>query len=145
MFSKKERLMVGNVDPNTLLQNVHNTMQQQAIVPIAPAAGGGFLGMGQNAGYGVKPKVSVSVFPGPGGHAVDINVVAEFDQSSYVVVILLFVFFWPIAALLIFLAYQAFEQRATYAINALRASLGPYAMAAPAPALPGPQYPPQGH
>jgi hypothetical protein len=139
MFSKKERLFLQNVDPNTLLQTVQSTLQQQAIVPTAPT-GGGYLGIGPNIGYGIKPKVTVTVIPAQGGHFVDISIGTEFDQSSMVLAIILLVIFWPILALLAFFAYQGFEQRAGYMLATLRSVLAPYAGANPG--APGAYYPP---
>jgi hypothetical protein len=145
MFNKKDRVFVTRVDPNTLMQTLQGTLAQLGYQPAGPA-GVGYMCVGAPLGYGVIPKVLVNVMPaqfpsGQGGHVIDVDVRSDIDQSSLIIAIVLAFFFFPIAAILAFVAYQNFEQHATYVVTAVRNSVGPYMAAPPAGPMPYP-YPP---
>ena len=134
MLKKQERHFVTpGVGQEQLFTALQGALQQYG-VPVM-AAHNQLVGVGANAGNGVKPKVTVALYPTHDGQFADLTVAADFDQTNIIIFVVLLVVFWPVAVLLLYLAHQTFERRAGELMYAMRTAAAPHLRAPPMPGM----------
>lgn len=76
--------------------------------PIGPGA---LRAIGRGDSYGVAPELTIQLQPGPQGAQVQVRYGASLSQGAVIALVVLVLVFWPVAALLAWLAYKDFTTR----------------------------------
>jgi hypothetical protein len=101
-------------------------------------------GRGQQAVYGIVPKVAITAQPVQGGFFLDVRMSPDFESNGLILFVVAWVLFFPIALILGVLAYQDWETRQRQLFYAVWSPLA--GKMGPPPgyqAMPMPGYPPQ--
>lgn len=82
-------------------------------------------GRGNVASWGMVPKVLVSSMPTQEGFFLDVKTTPDVEGGGVVILIVCWVFFFPLAIILGFLAYQDWQNRQTQLSQLIWPPLGP--------------------
>jgi hypothetical protein len=91
-------------------------------------------GRSLRAQWGLLTTVTVRMQPAQGGTAVQVQIGAELDTTSIVILVVCVLLFWPVAAVLGYMGYDDFQKRRTAIMYAIWQNLG----AGPPPGPPSP-------
>ncbi|MCK6534728.1 MAG: hypothetical protein L6Q84_17285 [Polyangiaceae bacterium] len=138
MLDKNERQFFAQEHAESVLQTVTGTLHAQG-VPLAQTGPNQWAGRGQVPSHGIVPKVLVSMMPVQGGFFLEVRAVADIESNAIVLLIVLWLVFFPVAIILAVMAYQDWERRQLYLFQSVWAPLA-NRIAAP----PGPQFGPPG-
>lgn len=123
MFDKTDRQFFSGQDVQGVVGTIQQALHAQGI-PTQQTGPTTWAGRGTVPAWGLVPKVAISVAPSPQGFYVDIRVLADVEGSGIVGFILAWIFFFPVAILLGYMAYQDFTQRRDYLIHSLWSPVG---------------------
>lgn len=123
MFTRTDSFFIATTDTQGVIQALSQALVARGMAP--PQANAGWLATrGSPVGNGVTPSVIVQLFPAQGGMQVNAQVKAELDNM--VVLIICFLFFWPLALYFGYMAYQSFQYAANDLTGTMRYALTPY-------------------
>ena len=88
-------------------------------------------GKGQQASYGMTPKVTLTTMPTQNGFSVDARVAADFETNGIIILVVAWLFFFPVAIILGILGYQDWQTRQNQLLAAIWAPVQ-HRMLAPA-------------
>jgi hypothetical protein len=88
-----------------------------------------WLGQGMVASWGVTPRVSLSIVPSPSGFYVDIRISAQPEGSAVALLVVSWMFCFPLTILFGYLAYQDFTERRNQLLHTLWSSVSHLAIA----------------
>jgi hypothetical protein len=110
MFEQSDyRVLPGAGD--AFAQAIPERVGQATGVPLVPYAPGAWSGRSLGKSWNVSLLVSVQTMPGPGGLGVQITTGAEVDQTGWILLCVMLVFFWPAALVVGYLGYDDFNKR----------------------------------
>lgn len=132
MIDKVDRRYFSGIDMPSILQSLQGTLYQQGIV-LQQVAPNSWSGRGQAPSYGIVPKVGITAMPMQDGVSVDLRVSADLEGNGIVILVIAWLFFFPVAIILIVLGYQDFDRRATQIVAAVWAPLSHKMVGAPVP------------
>jgi hypothetical protein len=115
---------------------------QAALAQVQQTMPAFWQGRSATASWGMFTTVSVRMQPSPGGTSVQLQVGAELETMSIVILVVCVLLFWPIALVLGYLAYDDFQKRRAAMMYAIWTALG--AGPPPAPTSPYGVKPPPG-
>ncbi len=118
MLDKTEQKFLTGEDSQTVVQSISSVLYQSGIA-LTQTGPTQWSGRGTVASYGMVPKVSLTLNPGQGGSYCDIRVGPDFETNSVVIILVAWLFFFPIAIVLLVLGYQDWQNRQTYLFQSL--------------------------
>lgn len=132
MLDKVDRRWFSGTDPVSILQSIQGTLYQYGIQAqqVGPAS---WSGRGQHPSWGIVPKVGFTITEAQGSVMVDLRVSADIEGNGIVVLVLCWLFFFPLAIVFGVLGYQDFDRRAHEILAAVWAPLSHKLIAPPAP------------
>jgi len=134
MLDKNDRRYLRGSDPTAIVGSIQGVVYQLGI-QLQQTGPNMWVGRGTQASYGMAPKVAVTVTPFPEGFCVDVAVSPDFESNSIVILVVAWLFFFPVAVILAVLGYQDWERRAQWLQSAIWTPLAHLMMAPPAPAF----------
>lgn len=139
MLDKNERQFFSQDHAASVIQTLTGTLHAMGI-PLTQTGPNQWSGRGQVASHGIVPKVLVTMAPMQNGFFLDVRAIADIESNSVVLLIVLWLVFFPVAIILGFMAYQDWERRQVQFFQAVWTPLA-NRMAQP----PGPQFGPPGY
>ncbi len=118
MLDKTDQKFLSGDDQQTLVQSMSSVLYQSGI-PLQQTGPSQWSGRGSLASYGMVPKVSITLNPGQGGSYCSIRVAPDFETNSVVIILVAWLFFFPIALVLLYLGYQDWQNRQNYLFQSL--------------------------
>lgn len=144
MLDKIDRRYFAGSEAGLLASSIQGTLYQYGIhsQQIGPSS---WSARGTHGAWSLVPKVGFSIAPVQGGLAVDVRVSPDIETNGIIILVVAWVFFFPVAIVLGLLAYQDWERRSAEIMNAIWAPLASKMIAPQAPAWgvpPAPAPPP---
>lgn len=133
MLDKNEQKFITGTDTASVVQSLGGTLYQWG-VPLQQTGPTQWAGRGTQASYGMVPKVSVTLTQAQGGFFCDIRVAADFETNGIVILIVAWLFFFPVAIILAYMGYQDWQGRQNQLFYALWTPLANRLAQPPAPA-----------
>ena len=118
MIDKNERQFFRGQDMQSVLNTLNGTLQQWSI-GLQQTGVNMWAGKGTQASYGMMPKVAITMTPVQEGFFVDIRISSDFKGEALVILIVSWLFFFPVALILAYLGYQDWTQRQTQLFQAI--------------------------
>jgi hypothetical protein len=132
MLDKIDRRYFGGSDLQSIVAAVHAALHQQGI-GLQQTGPSGWSGRGQQPSYGVVPRVGLTLTQTPQGAIADLRVSPDLEGSGIVLFVVAWLFFFPVAIILLVLGYQEWERRAQALVAAVWAPVAHRMIAPPAP------------
>jgi hypothetical protein len=110
MLDKIDRRSFASADLPWVVQTIQATLYQQGI-SLQQTSPNTWSGRGQQPSYGLVVKAGLTVTQMPDQALVDLLVTADIEGSGIVIVIVAWIFFFPLAIILLVLGYQDWERR----------------------------------
>lgn len=143
MIDKNEQRFFGGQDVGAVVQQIQGALYQSG-VSLQQTGPNTWSGRSSNSSYGMAPKVTLTTMPAQGGFTVDARVAVDFETNAIIVLVLSWVFFFPLAIILAILGYQDWQTRQNQLLAAIWAPVQSRMMAPPVPQY-GPPAHPQGY
>ncbi|MEZ4223937.1 MAG: hypothetical protein R3B13_23505 [Polyangiaceae bacterium] len=118
MIDKTEQNFLAGDDGQVIIQSMSSVLYQAGI-PLVQTGPMQWGGRGSAASYGMVPKVAITLNPGQGGNYCSIRVGPDFETNAVVILLVAWLFFFPIAIVLLVLGYQDFQNRQAYLFQSL--------------------------
>jgi len=129
MFELIQRQMLPHADIYGTATRINEALFREGHIALAQIGPSSWLGKGSESGYGTVPKVTLIAVPMGQGYAVDLKIEAELEDKGIIFLGVSFAVCFPVAAILLFLAWSEFSKRreALFAAawGALQLSAGP--------------------
>ncbi len=111
MLTKNERRYFKSSDSTQVLQSLQGTLYQWGI-GMHQIGNQVWEGKGQRPSYGLVPKVGVTMSPaGQDLVCVDVRVTGDVDQSGVIILVVCWLFFFPAALIIMFMAHGDFTTK----------------------------------
>ena len=138
MLDKADRRYLKSSDPNSIVGSIQGAVYHQGI-QLQQTAPNIWVGRGNQASYGMVPKVAITISPIQDGMCVDVRVSPDFESNGIILFAVAWIFFFPAALILAILGYQDWERRAMATMSAIWTPFGALMMNPPAPMWGPPQ------
>ncbi len=132
MLDKIDRRYFAGSDVAGLAATIQVTLYQHGI-HFQQTAPNSWSGRGTHGAYSMVPKVGVTISQAQDAMMVDIRISPDIDTNGLIILVVAWIFFFPIALVLGILGYQDWERRSAELMNATWAPLAPKMIAPPAP------------
>jgi hypothetical protein len=132
MLDKADRRYLRASDPAAIVGGIQGAIYQHGI-QLQQTGPNMWVGRGTQASYGMVPRVAVTVTPIQDSVCVDVRISADFETNGIVVLVVAWLFFFPVAIILGVLGYQEWERRAMWTMSAIWTPLMPQMINPPAP------------
>jgi hypothetical protein len=132
MLDKIDRRYFSGTDVAAIANSLSGTLYQWGI-QVQQVGPNSWSGRGAQGSYSMLPKVGFTIAPIQDGMSVDIRISADIDNNGIIILVIAWLFFFPIAVVLGILAYQDWERRSTELMGAVWAPLANRMIAPPAP------------
>jgi hypothetical protein len=118
VIEKFERQYVAGGDTQSVVQSIQGTLYQHGI-QVAAVGPNIWAGRSSHVSYGMRLKATVTVLPAQSGFTVDLRVGSDFETNAIIILIVLWLFFFPAAIVLGLLGYQDVSNRQTQLCQAV--------------------------
>jgi len=141
MLDKSDRYYLAGQDVASAIATLQGALYSAGI-PLAQVGPNQWSGRGQVGSYSMVPKVMVTTLPAQDGFFLDSRITPDFEGNGLVLFIVAWLFFFPVAIILAFMAYQDWQTRQTQLSQLMWAPLAPRIAQPPGqpwgpPAMPG--------
>jgi hypothetical protein len=122
VIEKFERQYLSGADVESALQSIQSTLYQYGI-QVAPLGQNVWAGRSNQVSYGLRLKATITVMPAQTGFMVDLRIGSDVETNAIVLLVVLWLFFFPAAIVLAILGYQDVSTRQTQLCQAVWAPL----------------------
>ena len=113
MFDVTERMAYAGVKAQDLANKIAEYWTSQGLY-VTYKTQNYVSGEAYGEEMGVRTQFVVNIYPDGDKTIVDLKLIGEVPSNSLVLAVIIFIFIWPLAVLLGFLAYDKFTKRAKY-------------------------------
>jgi hypothetical protein len=145
MLDKIDRRYFAGSDVGAIASSIQGTLYQYGI-HVQQVGPNNWSGRGTHGAWSMIPKVGFTIAAMQNGIVVDLRVSPDIDTNGIIILVVAWIFFFPVAVVLGILGYQDWDRRSNEIVNAIWAPLAPKMIAPPAPVWGPPpvQAPPPG-
>lgn len=137
MFNKTARWYFPGGDVGTVMQTVSGAAHARGII-VGPTGPNRWEGTGGEWSMGVVPKLTLYVRPDQQGFWVEAHVGVDFGTGGIAIMILSWLFCFPLAIVYLVMANQSFDQNAQETIQAMYHPIAHLSGQPPMPTFGGP-------
>lgn len=123
MIEKFERQYFSGGDTHGVVQSIQHTLYQNGI-QVAQTAPNSWSGRAGQVSYGLRLKATLTVHPAPNGFMIDLRIGSDIETNGIILLVVLWLVFFPAALVIALLAYQDVSGRQT---RLAQAAWGPVA------------------
>ncbi len=138
MIDKNEQRFFGGQDVASVIQQIQGALYQSGI-PLQQTGPNSWAGKGQQSSYALTPSITLTTMPVQNGFSVDARVGADLQTNGIIILIVSWIFFFPLAIILGVLGYQDWQTRQTQLLAAIWAPVQNRMLAPPQPQYGAPQ------
>jgi hypothetical protein len=118
MLDKADRRYLKSADPAAIAGSIQGAVYQFGI-QLQQTAPNTWVGRGNQASYAMVPKVAITISPIQDGVCVDVRVSPDFESNGIILLVVAWIFFFPVAVILAVLGYQDWEKRAAWTLSSI--------------------------
>jgi hypothetical protein len=130
VIEKFERQYFSGADSQSVVQSIQHTLYQNGI-QVAAIAPNSWAGRAAQVSYGLRLKATVTVLPAPNGFMIDLRIGSDIETNGIILLVVLWLLFFPAAVVIALLAYQDVSGRQTRLAQAVWGPVASRMMAPP--------------
>ncbi|HEY6562648.1 MAG TPA: hypothetical protein VI072_35515 [Polyangiaceae bacterium] len=130
MIEKFERQYFSGADTQSVVQSIQYTLYQSGI-QVSQVAPNSWTGRAGEVSYGLRLKATLTVQPAPGGFVIDLRIGSDIETNGIILLVVLWLVFFPAAIVIALLAYQDVSGRQTRLAQAVWGPIANRMMAPP--------------
>ncbi len=112
MIEKFERQYFSGNDTQSVVGSIQHTLYQNGI-QVAQVAPNSWVGRAAQVNYGLRLKATLTVLPAPNGFMIDLRLGSDIETNGIILLVVLWLVFFPAAIVIALLAYQDVSGRQT--------------------------------
>ncbi|MEJ7735454.1 MAG: hypothetical protein WKG00_40495 [Polyangiaceae bacterium] len=133
MFDRTERGFFEGNDVARVMGPLSRALEREAI-PLQQTAAAAWVARGTQISWGMVQRVALTVLPTPQGFMLEVRVSADIQPGTVVPLVFMWLFCFPAALFVAFLAYQDFTRKQAEVLDRMREAVEPLMIPANFPA-----------